>query len=109
VSLQPVPSQSTRGRVNAHGFSLDVAVGCGAHQRKGLERLCRYITRPAIANERLKRNCTGQVLLPLNSLYQVRTKSLPSSRYRLLPRHLAAPSRFAFACAKRVLIPTDQR
>ncbi|MPZ47135.1 MAG: hypothetical protein GEV05_27990 [Betaproteobacteria bacterium] len=28
----------------------------GAHQRKKLERLCRYIVRPAIANERLKRN-----------------------------------------------------
>ena len=37
---------------NAHGFSLHAAVCCGAHQRKELERLCRYITRPAIANER---------------------------------------------------------
>jgi hypothetical protein len=27
-------------------------VRCGAHQRKVLEYLCRYITRPAIANER---------------------------------------------------------
>jgi len=27
-------------------------VRSGAHQRKELERLCRYITRPAIANER---------------------------------------------------------
>ena len=40
----------------AHGFSLHAGVRCGAHQRKELERLCRYITRPAIANERLKRN-----------------------------------------------------
>ena len=30
---------------NAHGFSLHAAVRCGAHQRKALERLCRYITR----------------------------------------------------------------
>ena len=36
----------------AHGFSLHTGVRCGAHQRKELERLCRYITRPAIANER---------------------------------------------------------
>jgi hypothetical protein len=35
----------------AHGFSLHAGVRCGAHQRKKLERLCRYITRPAIANE----------------------------------------------------------
>ena len=37
---------------NAHGFSLHAGVRCGAHQRKELERLCRYITRLAIANER---------------------------------------------------------
>jgi hypothetical protein len=33
----------------AYGFSLHVAVRCGAGQRKALERLCRYITRPAIS------------------------------------------------------------
>src|SRR5262245_3621970 len=32
--------------------------------------LCRYITRPAIANERLKRNHTGQVVLQLKSPYK---------------------------------------
>ena len=35
----------------AQGFSLHAAVRCGAHQRKEFERLCRTITRPAIANE----------------------------------------------------------
>jgi hypothetical protein len=39
----------------AHGFSLHAGVRCGAHQRKELERLCRYITRPAIANDRQPR------------------------------------------------------
>ena len=42
-------------RADAHGFSLQAGARCGAHQRKKLERLCRYITRPAIANKRLKR------------------------------------------------------
>ena len=36
-----------------HGFSLHAGVRCGAHRRRELERLCRYITRPGIANERL--------------------------------------------------------
>ena len=36
-------------------------------KRKELERLGRYITRPAIANERLKRNPTGQIMLQLKS------------------------------------------
>ena len=42
----------------------------GADQRKELEHLCRYITRPAIANERLKRNRAGQVVLQLKSAYK---------------------------------------
>jgi hypothetical protein len=33
-----------------------------AHQRDKLEKLCRYITRPAIANERLSINDRGQVI-----------------------------------------------
>src|SRR6202162_1437504 len=39
-------------------------------KRKELERLCRYITRPAIANQRLKRNQAGQVVLQLKSPYR---------------------------------------
>jgi hypothetical protein len=39
-------------------------------QPKELELLCRYITRPAIANERLKRNRAGQVVLQLKSPYK---------------------------------------
>ena len=48
---------------NLHGFSLHAAVRCGADQRKELEHLCRYITRPAIANERLTLKRAGQVVL----------------------------------------------
>ncbi|MGE5302921.1 MAG: transposase [Alphaproteobacteria bacterium] len=36
-----------------------------ADQRQELEQLCRYITRPAITNERLKLNRAGQVVLQL--------------------------------------------
>ena len=55
---------------NAHGFSLHAAVRCGADQRNELEQLCRYITRPAIANGRRSRNRTGDVVLRLNSSYK---------------------------------------
>ena len=43
----------------AYGFSLHAGLRCGAEQRQELEQLCRYITRPAIANGRLSRNRTG--------------------------------------------------
>ena len=44
---------------NLQGFSLHAAVRCGGGQRKTLERLCRYITRPALANDRVQINAAG--------------------------------------------------
>ena len=80
LSLQSVPSRSAPSSkalcANAHGFSrtgdksLHAAVRCGADWHKALKHLCRTITRPAIANERLKRNRAGQVVLQLKSAYQ---------------------------------------
>lgn len=54
----------------AHGFSLHAGVRCGAHQREELERLCHYISRPAVANERLKRDGAGDVVLQLKSAWR---------------------------------------
>jgi len=42
------------------GFSLHAAVRVEAHERKRLEQLCRYITRPALADERVQLNPWGQ-------------------------------------------------
>ncbi len=53
LSLQTVSSRERKFTqalcANAYGFSLHAAVRCGADQRQQLERLCRYITRPALA------------------------------------------------------------
>jgi len=90
LSLQTVPTRvadSTQpGCVNAHGFSLPAALRCGAHQRKELERLCRYITRPAIANQRLKRNPAGQVVLQLKSPWREGTTHIVMSPLELMQR-----------------------
>ena len=51
-----------------------------ADQRLELEQLCRYITRPAIANERLKRNRAGQVVLQLKSPYKDVTTHIAARR-----------------------------
>jgi hypothetical protein len=39
---------------NIAGFSLHAGVYCAPHERQKLEQLCRYITRPAVAEERLR-------------------------------------------------------
>lgn len=50
-----------------NGFSLHAAVRCTADGRQPLEQLCRYITRPALANERVQTNAAGQVALKLKT------------------------------------------
>ena len=47
------------------GFSLHAGTRCRAHERASLERLCRYIARPAVSNERLSVNDRGQVVYRL--------------------------------------------
>jgi hypothetical protein len=47
------------------GFSLHAKVAIDGHDRTGLERLCRYITRPAIASERLSIDSDGRVVYRL--------------------------------------------
>ncbi len=51
--------------VNRDGFSLNAAVSCQPHQRERLERLCRYITRPPLALDRLTTQVSGQVVYEL--------------------------------------------
>jgi hypothetical protein len=62
--------------VNQQGFSLNAAVACPADRRDRLERLCRYVTRPAIALERLSLNRRGEVLLALKRPFRDGTTHL---------------------------------
>jgi hypothetical protein len=51
-------------------------VRCGADDRQALEQLCRYITRPALANERVQTNAAGQVVLKLKTPWRDGTTHL---------------------------------
>jgi hypothetical protein len=51
------------------GFSLHAAVYCKPWQRNKLEMLCRYITRPAVAEERLELQASGDIILRLKTPY----------------------------------------
>jgi len=55
------------GGVSAQGFSLHADTHCGPQQRQKLERLCRYITRPALGHKRLRRTPAGEVVLQLET------------------------------------------
>ena len=89
LSLQTLPTEpplTPVGCVNAQGFSLHAEVCCAAHERKQLEHLCRYITCPAIANERLTLNRAGDVVLQLKSPYHDGTTHIVMSPLGLMQR-----------------------
>ena len=64
---------------DSNGFSLHAAVRCAADDRQALEQLCRYITRAALANERVQTNAAGQVVLKLNTAWRDGTTHLVMS------------------------------
>lgn len=49
------------------GFRLQAAMPVEPYDRKSVEQLCRYTTRPALAYERVQTNAAGQVELKLSS------------------------------------------
>jgi hypothetical protein len=61
-------STSTVGKVA--GFSLHAGVAAKAQQRDKLERLCRYITRPAVSEKRLSLTTQGKVRYELKTSYR---------------------------------------
>jgi hypothetical protein len=65
----PCESSSATAR-NVAGFSLHAGVAAKAQQRDKLERLCRYITRPAVSEKRLSLTRQGKVRYELKTPYR---------------------------------------
>ena len=57
ASKEPFDEQVGKGA----GFSLHAGVAAGADERQKLERLCRYIARPAVSEKRLSLTTNGNV------------------------------------------------
>jgi hypothetical protein len=68
------------------GFSLHAAVRVEAHDRKRLEQLCRYITRPALSDQRVQLNAAGQVELKLKTPWRDGTTHLVMSPLEFMQR-----------------------
>ena len=61
------PLASTVGKVA--GFSLHAGVAARANEREKLERLCRYVARPALSSKRLSMTRNGRVRYELKTPY----------------------------------------
>ena len=66
-SLPAIDEPFTTRAGNVAGFSLHAGVAAKAHERDKLERLCRYITRPAVSEKRLSLTEHGQVRYTLKN------------------------------------------
>jgi hypothetical protein len=79
--------QGAMPRETDFSFSLHATVRCGADARQALEQLCRYITRPALANERVQTHASGQAVLKLKTPWRDGTTHLVMSplEFMLLP------------------------
>ena len=70
--------------VKMSGFLLHAGVAFQGSERKKIEKLCRYIARPAVALERLSLNARGQVVYRLKKAYDDGTTVIvmtPLERY----------------------------
>tara|TARA_Y100000294_G_C8544527_1_gene332553 strand:+ start:140 stop:1555 length:1416 start_codon:yes stop_codon:yes gene_type:complete len=72
-----------------YGFSLHAKVRINAIDRKGLEHLCRYVARPAIANHRLKMDEEGRVVYQLKKAYQNGTTHLRFTQEEFVEKLIA--------------------
>ncbi len=59
----------TDGVGKVAGFSLHAGVATKARERDKLERLCRYIARPAVSEKRLSLTAQGKVCYALKTPY----------------------------------------
>ena len=99
VEMQPelnVAPAETPGLARIDGFSLHAGVAVPANDRQRLERLCRYVGRPAVASERLSKLDDGRLLYELRHRWRDGTTHVAFEPLELIDRlaALVPPPRF---------------
>ena len=89
------PTGTSRGPRQAHleGFDLHANVWVAAHDRAGLERLCRYVLRPPFAQERLRLRSDNRIALELKTAWHDGTRELVFEPLEFLERLAAMTPR----------------
>jgi hypothetical protein len=80
------PSEMPPRCVREGGMSLHADVSVPARDRRRLERLCRYMARPALAIDRLEATADGRLAYRLKSRWRDGTTHILMERYELLER-----------------------
>jgi len=85
-----------KGQKNAYGFDLHAGARAAASDRKARERLCKYLLRPPLSNDRLTCTAGGQYKIALKRIWDDGTSAIVVSGQELLARLalLVPPPRF---------------
>jgi hypothetical protein len=68
------------------GFSIHAGVATKAHERDRLEKICRYIARPAVAEERLSTNSRGEIIYKLKKPWDDGTTAVKFTPMELMEK-----------------------
>jgi len=97
------PFASTLGEVA--GFSLHAGVATRANERAKLERLCRYITRPAVSTNRLSMTRNGQVRYELKPFCYQNAGHHPCPNYSKDIKSIHAIFCCCWSCGRAICEP----
>jgi hypothetical protein len=82
--------ESTGGsQTPGHGFDVHASVRVAARDRRGLERLCRYILAPPVSAERVSRTDDGRVVYRLKRRWRDGTEAVEFSGIDFLTKLMA--------------------
>jgi hypothetical protein len=89
-SVTDTDHTATKGLVAKNsGFSLHAGVATKAQERDKLEKICRYIARPAVAEERLSTDDFGNVIYRFKKAWDDGTTALKLTPMELIERLVA--------------------
>jgi hypothetical protein len=89
-SVTDTDHSATKGLVAKNsGFSLHAGVATKAHERDRLEKICRYIARPAVSEERLSTDDYGNVIYRFKKTWDDGTTALKLTPMELMERLVA--------------------
>ncbi len=118
---QPIVDATDQPIAEVRGINIHAVQVVDGRDRRRVERLCKYITRPPVAQDRLERRADGKLELGFKRAWRDGTRALVFEPADIIPRLVAAvpPPRFhllryfgvlsSHSSRRRLVVPTPTR
>ncbi len=118
---QPIVDATDQPIAEVRGINIHAVQVVDGRDRRRVERLCKYITRPPVAQDRLERRADGKLELGFKRAWRDGTRALVFEPADIIPRLVAAvpPPRFhllryfgvlsSHSSRRRRVVPTPTR